>query len=156
MTVHIKGRARVSRLSSVKDSIPLWGDSSLDPSFPGDCAPVGVWRSPHCSCWFLPPGCPLLSSLLWALHPERRHLDSKGRPHSLWTLLALSHRWRPGAPGTGPLRRLSRPVRKLTAGFSPGCQLLPVLPIRGQISRAGMGFPWEMRAATQRFFLNEH
>lgn len=69
------------QLSSVRDSILLWGDSLLDPSFPGI----------ECPSWYLKG-----SSLLWlflvsrtvpstaphceTLHPAMSHLERKGWP----------------------------------------------------------------------------
>lgn len=141
----------------VKDSILLWADSSLEPSFLGLVCPS--WYQKGSSLLWLVPasrtatstpptvGLSILQGAIWR---------GKAGHNSLWKLLALSQSWHPGGLRSWPLHSLSFHVKKLIVPFSFPCQLLPGLQIIEQISKADLGFPWEMQAATLRFLLNKH
>lgn len=79
--IHIKGSAGWIQLSSVRDSTPLGGDSSLDPSFSGLVSPS--WYRKGFSLFLLVPASRTASSAAphgGALYPAMSHLERQGWP----------------------------------------------------------------------------
>lgn len=93
-----------------------------------------------CSCL---EDSPFTAPPQWALHPARSHLERKGWPQLPLEVVSSVPHLVLGSPGSWPLNRLSSHVRKLIVPFSLHCQLLPILQITGQISKADTGSPWD-------------
>lgn len=142
--IHIKESVGWVQLSCVRDSFPLWRDSILDPSFSGIACPS--WYRNGSSLLSLAPTsrtAPSQPPPQWALHPARSHLERKGWPQLPLEVVSSVPHLVLGSPGSWPLNRLSSHVRKLIVPFSLHCQLLPILQITGQISKADTGSPWD-------------